>query len=199
MDDPPPGDVTELLLRWRGGDDAARDELMKLVHHDLRRLARQHLRRERPGHTLDTGALVNELYLRLVRSSQVQWSDRLHFYAVVADLMKRVLIDWARARRSRKRGGGLVRVPLDEADAVSSRSSVDLLAVDEAVRQLAAVSPRQARLIELRFWGGFSIEQAADVLGVSTDTVKRDWRSARLWLKRALRSAGDGPPAVAPH
>jgi RNA polymerase sigma factor (TIGR02999 family) len=198
MVDPPSDDVTLLLLRWRGGDDSALHELMPIVLRELKKLARQHLRRERAGHTLETGALVNELYLRLVRSSQVQWNDRVHFFVVVADLMKRVLIDSARARRSRKRGGDFVRVTLDDANLLSPGSFVDLLAVDEAVQQLAAVSPRQARIIELRFWGGFTIEQTAEALGVSTDTVKRDWSSARLWLKRALRPAGNAQP-MAPH
>lgn len=199
MVDPPSDDVTELLLRWRSGDDAALHDLMPIVLGELKKLARQHLRRERAGHTLETGALVNELYLRLVRSSRVQWNDRVHFFVVVADLMKRVLIDSARARRSRKRGGDFVRVTLDDATLFSSGSSVDLLAVDEAVQQLAAVSPRQARIIELRFWGGFTIEQTAEALGVSTDTVKSDWSSARLWLKRALGPAEHGSQPVAPH
>lgn len=191
-----PQGVTELLLRWRGGDDAAMSSLIPLVYDELRRLARGFLRRERPNHTLQPTALVNEAYLRLVNSSRVQWRDRGHFFAVSAELMRRVLVDEARRRHYQKRGGGFTRVALQESDAVLAEPAIDVLAVDEALRRLAEVAPRKCRVVELRFFGGLTTGETAEVLGVSEDIVKREWRTAKLWLLRALSKEGDGPRAM---
>lgn len=159
---------------------------MPIVLEQLKKLARRQLARERPGHTLQTTALVNELYLRLVHSSHVQWNDRAHFLAVASKLMRRVLVDWARARRSDKRGGALARVSLEEANAIVGGPNIDILAVDEALSRLAKVEPLQAEVIELRFFSGMTIEETAEALGVSIDVVKEEWRTARLWLMDAL-------------
>jgi len=198
MQGPPSDDVTKLLLQWRRGDESALHRLIPIVHQELKRLARQFLRRERAGHTLQTSALVNELYLRLIRSSRVQWQDRAHFFAIAAQLMRRVLVDDARKRRNQKRGGDLTRVTLDES--ISAREpDVDLLAVDDALARLAEVAPGKARLVELRFFGGLTVEETSAVLGISTDAVKREWRTARSWLRCALEAADDGSHALRPH
>jgi RNA polymerase sigma-70 factor, ECF subfamily len=189
-------DVTELLLQWRRGDESALHRLIPIVHQELKRLARQFLQRERAGITLQTTALVNELYLRLVRSSRVQWQDRAHFFAITSQLMRRVLIDEARRRRNQKRGGDATRVSLDEVSVAQRAPEVDLLAVDDALTRLSEVAPRKGRVVELRFFGGLTVEETAIVLGVSTDVVKREWRTAKLWLRRALDPAGDGPHAM---
>ena len=191
-----PEGVTQLLLQWRGGDDSALDRLIPLVYRQLRTLARQCLRREREGHTLDTTGLVNEAYLRLVHSSRVQWQDRAHFFAVAAQLMRRVLVDEARKRLYRKRGGSYTRVPLDDEIAATAEPRVDLLAVDAALDRLSQFAPRKGRVVEMRFFGGLTIDETAVVLGVSTDIVKREWRTAKLWLLRALSEGGDGAGAV---
>ena len=181
-----PGTVTELLRAWSDGDDAALDRLMPLVEAELRRLARGYMGRERRGHTLQVTALVNEAFLRLTGARQLRWQDRAHFLGISARLMRRVLVDHARARGYRKRGGGAQRVTLDEALLVSPEPDVQLLALDRALEVLAAADLRKARVIELRFFGGLSVEETAEVLHVSTDTVKRDWRLAKLWLLREL-------------
>jgi RNA polymerase sigma factor (TIGR02999 family) len=186
MDPQMPEDLTQLLLRWRSGDETALDQLMPLVYSELRRLARQCLRGERAGHTLQTTGLVNEAYLRLVRSSQVPWHDRAHFFAVAARLMRRVLVDEGRMRHSQKRGGTLLRVSLDEAMMVSSEQDADVVALDEALTRLAKFAPRKCQVVELRFFGGLAIEETASVLNVSTDIVKREWRTAKLWLLNEL-------------
>jgi RNA polymerase sigma factor (TIGR02999 family) len=191
-----PEGVTQLLLQWRGGDASALDRLIPLVYRQLRTLARQCLRRERDDHTLDTTGLVNEAYLRLVQSSRVQWQDRAHFFAVAAQLMRRVLVDEARKRLYQKRGGSFTRVPLDDAIAATAEPSVDVLAVDAALDRLAQFSPRKGRVVEMRFFGGLTIDETAEVLGVSTDIVKREWRTAKLWLLRALSEGADGASAV---
>jgi RNA polymerase sigma factor (TIGR02999 family) len=193
---PAPEGVTELLLKWREGDDSAMDRLMPLVHGELRRLACGFLHHERPGHTLQATALVNEAYLRLVRSSRVQWRDRAHFFAVSAQLMRRVLIDEARKRGYQKRGGDATRVTLEETSAVADERPVDVLALDEALRRLAEHSPRKGRIVELRFFGGLTTEEIAEVLGVSVDIVKREWRTAKLWLMRMLNERGDEQRAM---
>lgn len=196
MPAPLPDGVTQLLLQWRGGDDSALDRLIPLVYRQLRTLARQCLRGEREGHTLDTTGLVNEAYLRLVQSSRVQWQDRAHFFAVAAQLMRRVLVDEARKRMMQKRGGTMTRVPLDDEIAATAEPSVDLLAVDAALDRLSHFAPRKGRVVEMRFFGGLTIDETAVVLGISTDIVKREWRTAKLWLLRALSEGGDGTSAV---
>jgi RNA polymerase sigma factor (TIGR02999 family) len=181
-----PGAVTELLRAWGGGDDGALEQLTPLVEAELRRLARAYMRRERPGHTLQTTALVNEAFLRLTDARRVCWQDRAHFLGISARLMRRVLVDHARALGYRKRGGGAQRVTLDEGLVTSPEPPVDVVALDRALDALAAVDARKGRVIELRFFGGLSVEETAEVLHVSPDTVKRDWRLAKLWLLREL-------------
>jgi len=187
--------LTQLLLEWRGGDETALERLIPLVYADLRTIARRCLRDEQRGEALQTTELVNEAYLRLVRSSQVQWRDRTHFFAMAARLMRRVLVDEVRKRRFQKRGGDLVRVMLGD-EITSSTPDFDLLALDEAIERLAQFSPRKARVVEMRFFGGMTIEETAAALDVSIDVVKREWRTAKLWLLRALREAGDGSDAL---
>jgi RNA polymerase sigma factor (TIGR02999 family) len=193
--------VTELLMEWRGGDQSALDRLLPLVYADLRKMARRCLQGERRDHTMQTTGLVHEAYLRLVQSNRVQWRDRAHFFALTAQLMRRVLVDEARKRAVNKRGGGMTRVALDDVLVAVAEPSVDVLALDEALNSLATVSPRKAQVVEMRFFGGLTIEETAAVLDVSTDIVKREWRTAKLWLARALTAAGerskaDGPGAV---
>ena len=185
-----PGAVTELLRAWGNGDDGALERLTPLVEAELRRLAQGYMRRERRGHTLQTSALVNEAFLRLTDARRVRWQDRAHFLGISARLMRRVLVDHARARGYRKRGGGAERVTLDEGLVTSPEPAVDVLALDRALEALAAVDVRKSQVIELRFFGGLSVEETAEVLHVSPDTVKRDWRLAKLWLLRELE--GDG-------
>jgi RNA polymerase sigma-70 factor, ECF subfamily len=187
-----PAHVTELLVAWRAGDQSALEQLMPLVHAELRRLARRQMSRERNGHTLQTTALVNEAYMRLVDLSRVHWQDRGHFFAMAARLMRRILVDHARSRRFQKRGSGVCPVPLDEAFGVASERGTDLVALDDALEQLAAVDPRKAQVIEMRFFGGLSVVETAEALSVSPETVMRDWRLAKLWL---LRELGAGGPA----
>jgi RNA polymerase sigma-70 factor, ECF subfamily len=180
------GNITELLLQWRRGDESALEELMPLVYEELRRLARQCMRGERPGHTLQTTALVNEAYLRLVNSSRVQWQDRAHFFAIASQLMRRVLVDEARKRHNLKRGGEYLRVTIDKVELSSQPRDFDLLALDHALDRLAEFAPRKSKVVELRFFGGLSIEETALVMGISTDIVKREWRTAKLWLLQEL-------------
>ena len=184
--------VTQLLLEWQGGDESALERLMPLVYRELRKLASRCLRGEREGQTLQTTALVNEAYLRLVRSSRVQWRDRAHFFAVSAQLMRRILVDEARKRRYQKRGGDRTRVTLDESALSGEQRHIDLLALDEALERLAHFSRRKVQVVEMRFFGGLTIEETAAVLGVSTDIVKREWRTAKLWLMRALSEGAAG-------
>jgi RNA polymerase sigma factor (TIGR02999 family) len=182
-------DVTGLLVAWGRGDESALDELMPIVHGELRRLARRLMRGERGNHTLQTTALVNEAYLRLVDISRVRWQDRAHFFAMSARLMRRILVDHARSRKYLKRGGMLRRVSLDEALVVSERGT-DLVALDDALDALAAVDQRKSQVVELRFFGGLSLEETAEALQVSAETVGRDWRLARTWLWRELSREG---------
>ena len=182
----PSEEVTALLLAWRAGDDAALDRLTPLVEAELRRLARRYMSHERPGHTLQTTALVNEAFLRLTGSRRVDWHDRTHFVAVIARLMRRALVDHARARDSRKRGGGIPHVSLDEALQVEAKPAYTLTALDSALKKLEAADPRKGQVIELRFFGGLTVEETAEVLHVSPDTIKREWRLAKLWLLREL-------------
>jgi len=165
--------------------------LLPLVEAELRRLARGYMSRERREHTLQTTALINEAYLRLVEAKGLRWQDRAHFIGISARLMRRVLVDHARARGYRKRGGGAQRVTLDEAAAISPALDLDLVALDRALDALAAVDARKSRVVEMRFFGGLSVEETAEVLHVSTDTIKRDWRLAKLWLLRELEGSAD--------
>ena len=187
MTPPPPAhQITQLLDRWREGDRGALDELMPLVYNELHRLAAGYMRGERTGHTLQTSALVNEAYLRLVGHDEIQWQNRAHFFAVAAHAMRRVLVDHARRRLSRKRGGGIIKVALDEALIVSAERAAELVALDEALARLAEVSPRKSELVELRFFGGLSVEEAAEILKVAPGTVMRDWTFAKAWLRREI-------------
>ena len=181
-----PDAVTDLLRAWSDGDDGALERLMPIVEAELRRLARGYMGRERRGHTLQATALVNEAFLRLTDARRLRWQDRAHFLGISARLMRRVLVDHARSRGYQKRGGGAQQVTLDEALVVSPEPAVDLVALDRALEALAATDVRKSRVIELRFFGGLSVEETAEVLHVSADTVKRDWRLAKLWLLREL-------------
>ena len=186
MDSQASPEVTALLLAWNSGDERALDRLIPLVHAELHRLAHRCLRREAPGHGLQTTALVNEAYLRLIDARQVQWQNRAHFFAISAKLMRRILVDLARQRDYQKRGGAMQQVALDEALHIGQQRDEDLVALDDALRALAEVDPRKERVIELRFFGGLNVEETAEVLQVSPDTVMRDWRLARVWLLREL-------------
>jgi RNA polymerase sigma factor (TIGR02999 family) len=179
-------DITQLLLAWNEGDQAALDRLMPLVIHELHRLAHRYMAGERAGHPLQTTALVNEAYLRLVDSSRVRWRNRVHFFAVSAQLMRRVLVDVARARKKLKRGGDAIAISLDDAADVSSARTVDVIAVDEALQSLARFDERKSKVVELRFFGGLSVDETAEVLNVSGVTVMRDWGLAKAWLLREL-------------
>lgn len=174
--------ITDLLLAWNQGDEDALHELMPRVHDELCRLAHRYMSGERAGHPLDTTALVNEAYLRLVDSSRVRWQNRAHFFAVSAQLMRRILVDVARARHKLKRGAGALHVSLDEALTVSHEPSPALIALDDALKSLAAIDPRKSRVVELRFFGGLSVEETAEILDVSPITVMRDWNMAKTWL-----------------
>jgi len=182
----PPVQVTDLLVAWGRGDDSALEQLMPLVHGELRRLARRAMGRERRGHTLQTTALVNEAYLRLVDLSRVEWQDRTHFFAMSARLMRRILVDHARSRAFQKRGGGAKRVSFDEALVVSETRGADMVALDDALQALAAFDARKSQVVELRFFGGLSVDETAEALHVSPETVMRDWRLAKVWLLREL-------------
>ena len=178
---------TTLLLAWGRGDETALDQLIPLVHDELRRLARRHMAGERPGHTLQATALVNEAYLRLIEVNQVRWQNRAHFFAMASRVMRRILVDAARARGYQKRGGGAESVSLDEALLVSGEPRQDLIALDDALNALAAFDLRKSQVVEMRFFGGLSVEETAEALHVSADTVMRDWRLAKVWLVRELR------------
>lgn len=178
--------VTELLLRWSRGETAAREHLVPLVYEELRRIARQCLASRSRNHTLQSAALVNEAYLRLVDHDNVRWDNRVHFFAVAAQLMRRILVDYARMKRAHKRGGDCAVLLLDEAELMPQHRDVNLIALDDALSALAKLDDRQCRLVELRFFAGLSIDETSKVLGVSAATVKRDWVTARLWLIREM-------------
>jgi RNA polymerase sigma factor (TIGR02999 family) len=184
--------VTELLLAWGQGDEAAMDRLAPLVYQELHRLARGYMKRERVAHTLQTSALVNEAYLRLIDVQQVRWQNRSHFYAMASRMMRRILVDFARRRRYQKRGGGAERVDLDENLIVTTRPSSDLVAIDDALSALASVDPRKVQVVELRFFAGLDVRETAAALNVSPETVRRDWRLAKAWLRREIRNTS-GP------
>jgi RNA polymerase sigma-70 factor (ECF subfamily) len=179
--------VTELLLHWQQGDQAAREQLISLMYGELRRVARNYLRRERPDHTLQSGALVHEAYLRLMGEQSPQWKNRAHFFGVAAQVMRHILVDHARSRRSAKRGGGAPRLALDPQMALPQYRDLDLLALDDALNRLAELDAQQSRLIELRFFGGLSIVETAAALNISAATVKREWATARVWLQREMK------------
>jgi RNA polymerase sigma factor (TIGR02999 family) len=179
--------IDRLLADWGQGNEEARDALISVVYGELRRLARRHLWRERPDHTLQSAALVNEAYLRLVRQDVPQWQNRAHFFGVAAQLMRHILVDHARNRAAGKRGGGAPRLALDPELAPAQNPEIDLVALDGALDKLTALDPKQGRLIELRFFGGLSIEETAVVLGFSPATVKREWATARAWMRRELK------------
>ena len=193
MDMPPPKEVSRLLVDWGNGDQAALDELIPLVYDELRRLAGRYMRRESQGHTLQTSALVNEAYLRLVDQRSVQWQNRAHFFGVAAQLMRRILVDHARSRSRAKRGGRALMVSLDE-QAVISKEVAEVIAVDVALKNLAEMDPRKSQIVEMKFFGGLTTEEVAEVLNVTSRTVEREWRKAKAWLNRAL-SKGAGNEA----
>jgi RNA polymerase sigma factor (TIGR02999 family) len=189
MQDNLPSPVTELLVRWRSGDGDALQSLMPLVYEELRRLAHNYLRRERSDHTLQSTALVHEAYLRLVGSAPPQWQDRAHFFGIAAHLMRQILTEYARGRNTAKRGGGVCKLTLDDAEQRPERLDVDMVALDDALNALAKIDPQQCRVVELRFFAGLSIEDTAEALGLSASTIKRDWNTARVWLYRELDRA----------
>jgi RNA polymerase sigma factor (TIGR02999 family) len=182
--------ITQLLLDWSGGDRTALDRLMPLVYQELRRLAKSYMRRQNPGHTLQTTALVNEAYLRLIDSSRVNWQNRTHFFAIAAQLMRRILVDSARRRNSLKRGGVLREVSFEEVFAVPSEEKTDIIALDEALNILAQLNQRQSQIVEMRYFGGLSEEEIAAALDISVRTVRRDWSVARAWLYRRIKDEG---------
>jgi len=186
MDLSPPNDVTQLLVAWSNGNQAARDQLMSVVYDELHRLARRYMRRESPGHTLQTSALVNEAFLRLVDQRNVHWQNRAHFYGIAAQMMRRILVDYARGRNYAKRGAGAPTITLDEGLIVSDERSAEVVAIHEALEQLSKIDPRKEQIVELRFFGGLSIEETAEVLAVSPGTVMRDWTLAKAWLRREI-------------
>jgi RNA polymerase sigma factor (TIGR02999 family) len=178
--------ITQLLELWSQGDQLALEKLMPLVYSELHRQAERYMAAERPGHTLQTTALINEAYLRLAGSASVNWESRTHFFGVCAQVMRRILVDWARARQAGKRGGNMAPLELDEALAAAAQPGTDLVAIDDALQALAEIDPRKARVVELRFFGGLSVEETAQVLKVSVETVHRDWKLAKIWLRREL-------------
>jgi RNA polymerase sigma factor (TIGR02999 family) len=194
MTGPSGSDITQLLRAWNGGDESALEKLMPIVYGELHRMARQYMARESPDHTLQTSALVNEAYLRLVDAANANWQNRVHFFAVCAQAMRRILVDWARSRQALKRGGDARLLQLDDALGVTEEQPVDLVALDDALKTLAALDPRKSQVVELHFFGGLNLEETAEVLKVSSDTVLRDWKLAKSWLRCELSGESlDGP------
>jgi len=190
----PPKDITQLLIDWNTGNRQALDELLPLVYDELRRVAAAHLRRERPGHTLQGTALVHEAYMRLIDQTRIQWQNRAHFMGVAAQMIRRILVDHARAKHSAKRGAGAIALSLDESVEVPGKRDVDLVSLEDSLQDLGRIDPQQARIVELRYFTGLSIEETAEVLGTSPATVKRDWTVARAWLFRELSRRKDAAP-----
>jgi RNA polymerase sigma factor (TIGR02999 family) len=182
----PSEEVTQLLIAWSNGSQDALDKLMPLVYAELRQMARRYMSRQAPGHTLQTTALIHEAFLKLVDQSEKHFQNRAHFFGVAAQAMRHILVDYARSRHYAKRGGGALTVPLDEAAVVSGERAAELVALDDALEALAKVDPRKSRVVEMRYFGGLSVEETAEVLKVSVDTVMRDWRLAKTWLLREL-------------
>lgn len=183
---PSPNEVTQLLVEWSNGNQAALEKLMPLVYDELHRLARRYMAHERRGHTLQTSGLLNETCVKLLGQNRVQWQNRAHFFGIAAQIMRRVLVDYARSPRYAKRGGGAHRVSFDDARMFSPERGGDVVALDEALKELAHFDSRKSRIVELRFFGGLSIEETAEVLGVSPGTVMRDWTFAKAWLRNAI-------------
>jgi RNA polymerase sigma factor (TIGR02999 family) len=190
--------VTQLLLSWRQGNAAALEQLIPLVYQKLRRLARHHMAGQRPGHTLQATALLNEAYMRLIDCNQVNWKDRAHFFAVSAQIMRRILVEFARSRQYQKRGGRARKTSFDEDLIASPERRQDLVAIDDALHALAANYPRQSKVVELRFFGGLSVDETAEVLQVSAITVLRDWQLAKVWLARELKGRDSHGPGTVP-
>jgi RNA polymerase sigma-70 factor, ECF subfamily len=186
MTTPAPEEVTQLLVAWSKGDQSALEQLMPLVYDELRRLARQYMRREPAEHTLQTTALVNEAYLRLIEQKEVQWQNRAHFFALSSQLMRRILVGMARTRHAHKRGGTAQQVALEEALVISDERAAELVALDDALTALQALDPRRSRVVELRYFGGLSVEETAEVLQISPETVMREWKRAKAWLYSEL-------------
>ena len=186
-----PQPVTELLARWSQGDATARDALVPLVYDELRKIARRCLAGQRSSHTLQPTALVHEAYLRLAGRDSIVWTDRIHFFAMAAQIMRQILVDHARKRKTAKRGGDTITVVVDDVSATSQQPSIDVLALDDALKRLATLDPRQSQIVELRFFGGLSIEKTAEVVKVSPATAKRDWTTARLWLHQAMSDGAE--------
>jgi RNA polymerase sigma factor (TIGR02999 family) len=191
MPTPAPKDVTELLLAWSSGDNAALEVLIPLIHNDLRRLARHYMRQEKPGHTLQTTALVNELYLRVIGQRESNWQNRAHFFAVSAQSMRRILVDMAREKRAQRRGSGSEPLSLDEALVFTASRAAELVALDDALSELAQLDERKSRIVEMRFFGGLSVDETAEVLQVSPETVMREWKRAKAWLCCELGRTGE--------
>jgi RNA polymerase sigma factor (TIGR02999 family) len=183
-------DLTGLLLEWREGDKAALDQLMPLVYDELRRIAHRYVQHERDGHTLQTSALVNEAYLRLAGQQKLSWQNRAHFFAVTAQVMRHILIDHARRRRYAKHGGEVRQIPIKDASEMSMQRAAELIALEEALDELAKLDQRKSRVVELRYFGGLSLEETAEVLKISMMTVRRDWRAAKAWLYRRMKAEG---------
>lgn len=183
---PSPDEVTHLLLEWSDGNEAALEQLTPLVYEELHRLAHRHMRRERPGHTLQTTALLNEAFVHIIDQRSVHWRCRAQFLAIASRLMRRILVDHARAHNREKRGGGALQMPLDEAAFVSQERATDLIALDDALSDLEVIDQRKSQVVELRFFGGMKVEEIAEALHVSEVTVMRDWRTARAWLRREI-------------
>ena len=182
----PPSQITQLLQRWRDGNREALDALLPLVYEELRRLAHRHLRNERAEHTLQSSALVHEAYLRLVGQDFPQWEGRTHFFAIAAQLMRQILVDYARRHRASKRGSGICMLTLGDVEALPQRKDVDVVALSDALNSLAAIAPRQSRVVELRFFAGLSLEETSEIMGIGTATIQRDWTAARAWLHREI-------------
>ena len=187
---PSPKNATQLLVDWRAGHQEALDQLMPLVYEELHRLAGRYLRRERPGHTLQATALVHEAYLQLVDQKNVRWESRAHFLGMAARLMRQILIQYARSHGRAKRGGNERKLSLDDVTGLAQERDVDLVALDNALTRLARMDPQQSRIVELRFFGGLTVEETAEVLGLSPRTVKREWHIAKVWLQRELGQGG---------
>jgi RNA polymerase sigma factor (TIGR02999 family) len=181
-----PTTITQLLIKWRDGDQAALDELAPQVYGELRRLARHYLRQERPGHTMQPSDLVHEAYLRLVDEKEIDWQNRAHFFGIAAVRMRHILVEHARSRQAAKRGGGEYRLSLSQADLLAEKRDVNLLALDDALQRLEALDPQKSRIVELRYFGGLTIEETAEALRISPATVKRDWSMARAWLRSEI-------------
>ena len=194
-----PQEITQLLLNWSQGDEAALEQLIPLVYPELRKMARRYMGREKPDHTLQTSALINEAYLRLVDQQAVQWQDRGHFFAVAARVMRHILVDHARSRKYAKRGAGAEHVQLDEVNVdeiarINNERAAEFVGLDDALTNLAQVDPRQSQIVELRFFGGLTVDETAEVLELSPITIKREWRTARAWLQRQMANVADPEP-----